>query len=101
MVKIASSCCMALIAPGIIPTCLSNLTFVVWSPYYDAVLLSVYPVQGPSGSEVNPFAADAQVFFFHSRAVVFHHFVFHHFVFCISGRVLWSGVVVSPPSLPS
>ena len=88
MVKITSSCCMALIAPGIIPTCLSNLTFVVWSPYYDAVLLSVYPVQGPSGSEVNPFAADAQV-------------VFHNFVFCISGRVLWSGVVVSPPSFPS
>ena len=87
---------MALIAPGIIPTCSSNLTFVVWSPYYDAVLLSVYPVQGPSGSEVNPFAADAQLFFFHSRAVVF-----HNFVFCISGRVLWSGVVVSPPSLPS
>ena len=43
-----------------------------------------------------PFAADAQLFFFHSRAVVF-----HNFVFCISGRVLWSGVVVSPPSLPS
>ena len=63
MVKITSSCCMALIAPGIIPTCLSNLTFVVWSPYYDAVLLSVYPVQGPSGSEVNPFAADVQVVF--------------------------------------
>ena len=45
---------------------------------------------------VHGVSADAQLFFFHSHAVVF-----HNFVFCISGCVLWSGVVVSPPSLPS
>ena len=87
---------MVFIALGIIPTCLCKITFVVPSPYYDAVLFFAYPVRGPSASEVTRFVAGAQVFF-HCRTVVFQHLN----VFCTSGRVLWPGVVVSPLSIVS
>ena len=61
------------------------------------VLFSAYLVHRPSAGKVNCFVAGVQVFSFHCCTVVFHYLN----VFCISGRVLWPGVVASPLSLLS